>query len=224
MAPTPASPREIKDEAYAHTARLSKALASPKRVELLDLLAQAPRTVEVLAQLAALGLSNTSQHLKALHEARLVVSQKRGQHVEYRLASPEVGALLHRLHAAARAQLAELEVLQRALHGDAGGSPPAAELLRRALAGEVTLLDVRPAEEHAHGHLPGARSAPMGALHAALPLLPVDRDVVVYCRGPWCAFAGEAVTRLRAAGLRAHRLELGPLDWAAAGLPAAGAA
>ena len=221
-----AEKRRFKDDHYEQLARVGKALASPKRLELLDLLAQGPRTVEALAEAAELSLANASQHLQVLRAARLVSSDKQGLYVTCTLAGPDVGALLVQLRGLATARLAELEALHRdflAAHG-ALEAVDRQELLRRALAGEVTVLDVRPAEEYARGHLPGARSMPLGELARRLHELPTDREIVAYCRGPACVFALDAVALLRASGLVAHRLDEGPPDWRARGLPLEGLA
>lgn len=212
--------RRYKDEVFEQFARIGKVLSSPRRLELLDVLCQGPRTVEVLAEATSMSLSNASQHLKALHAARLVEAHKEGLFVTYRLASPDVAALYHQLRSLAERRLTEVDALTRAFLAARGAvaSVAAPELLRRALAGEVLVLDVRPREEFDAGHLPGARSVPLAELERALDSLPRDREVVVYCRGRYCVFAVEAVERLRAAGFRAARLEQGPLDWQVAGV------
>lgn len=206
--------RRFKDEVFEQFARIGKALSSPKRLELLDILCQGPRTVEVLADQAAMSVANASQHLQALRAARLVDATKRGQHVEYRLADPEVSRFYVQMRRLAEARITEIEAITRDFRAEKGvlESVPADELLRRALAGEVTVLDVRPAEEFAAGHLPGARSVPLKQLEQALESLPPGREVVAYCRGPYCVLSVEAVRTLRARGIAAHVLELGPPD------------
>lgn len=214
------SSRRYKDAIYEHRARIGKALASPKRLELLDLLSQCPRTVEALAEAADLSLANASQHLQVLRAARLVEAERRGLYVTCRLADDAVSDLVVWLRQLAEARLAEIEATTRAFLEARGAmeTVDAAELLRRALAGDVLVLDVRPPEEYAAGHLPHARSMPLAELERRLKDLPRDREVVAYCRGPTCVFAIEAVRLLRERGFVAHRLEQGPPDWRAAGL------
>lgn len=220
MTPT----RQFKDHVFEEFARVGKALSSPRRLELLDLLSQAPRTVESLAALASLSVANTSQHLQALRDARLVEAERHGLFVTYRLA-PGVAPFYIALRQFAEAHLAEIDALTRDFFARFEADPRSlepldrTELLRRALAGEVTVLDVRPPEEFAAGHLPTARSMPLEQLSAQLDSLPRERPIVAYCRGPWCVFAAEAVQQLRAAGFAAWRLSEGPAAWHAAGLP-----
>lgn len=215
--PTPA--RRFKDEVFEQFARVGKAVASPKRLELLDVLAQAPRTVEALAEETGLSVANASQHLQVLRAARLVDSEKRGQQVVCRLA-PGVEGFYLALRRLAEARYAEVEATTRAFlqSREALEEVDADALLGRALAGEVTVLDVRRPEEYAAGHLPAARSVPLAELRSRLGELPRDRAVVAYCRGPYCVLAVEAVRVLREAGFEAARLESGPPDWRAAGL------
>lgn len=214
------TPRRFKDEVFAELARVGKALGSPKRLELVELLSQSPRTVECLAHHAGMSVANTSQHLKVLRQARLVEGRKEGNHVVYRLADPSVCELYVQLRGLAEQQLTELPALTKEWsdRDEVLEGVDAIELMRRAALGEIMVLDVRPREEFEAGHLPGARSVPIEQLKQALMTLPPDRDVVAYCRGPYCVFAAEAVQRLRRAGLRAWRLEEGPPDWVAAGL------
>lgn len=220
-APLTTPTRRFKDDVFEQFARVGKALSSPKRLELLDVLCQGPRTVEALADQVSMSVANTSQHLQVLRAARLVESQREGTFVSYRVAGPEVCALYHQLRGLAEARLAEVEAISRDFLASRGAleSVDGEELLRRALDGEVTVLDVRPPEEFAAAHLPGARSVPLAELERALAELPRDRAVVAYCRGPYCVLAIEAVARLRAHGFQAFRLEQGPLDWQVAGLP-----
>lgn len=217
----PALKRRFKDTIYEHFARVGKALSSPKRLELLDLLSQGPRTVEALAEAADLSMANASQHLQVLRAARLVETDRQGLYVRYRLADAEVAALWLRLRALGESRLAEIEATRRDFLSSLGALEPVDqdELRRRVLQGEVTVLDVRPVEEFEAGHLPGARSIPVGELQRRLGELPPGREVVAYCRGPYCVYAVEAVQILRANGLVAHRLEDGPPDWRAEGLP-----
>ncbi|MCM2312031.1 MAG: metalloregulator ArsR/SmtB family transcription factor [Steroidobacteraceae bacterium] len=211
----PTSPRRFKDEIYEQISRISKAASAPKRLELLDLLAQGPRTVETLADLAAITVGNASQHLKILRAARLVDANRRGLYVEYRLADAAVAEFFVALRSLATARLAEVERVAREYFEQRGQleAVDGDELVRRVRGGEVTLLDVRPVEEYAAGHIPGARSIPVGELARRLGELPRGRDVVAYCRGPYCVMAVEAVELLRRKGFHAHRLEQGVADW-----------
>lgn len=211
--------RVFKDAVYGQFSRLGKAVSAPKRLELLDLLCQGPRTVEVLADQVAISVANASQHLQVLRAARLVDTEKKGLYVEYRLADEQVGRFLYALHELAESRLAEVEQVTRhyleergAMEGVNGD-----ELLRRVRHGEVTVLDVRPREEFRAGHIPGALSVPLAELKKRLAGLPKDRDVVAYCRGPYCVMAIEAVALLRKKGFRAFRLEQGVVEWRARG-------
>jgi len=207
--------RSYKDAIYEQFARMGKAVSAPKRLELLDLLCQGPRTVEVLAEQAALSIANASQHLQVLRAARLVEAEKKGLHVEYRLAGDDVCGFFLALRNLAEGRLAEIAVVTREYLGarDAMETVGGDELLRRVKQGEVTVLDVRPPEEYRAGHIPGAVSIPLGELKARFKELPKNRDVVAYCRGPYCVFAVEAVALLRKKGFKAHRMKEGVLDW-----------
>jgi len=211
--------RSFKDAIYEQLARLGKAVSAPKRLELLDLLCQGPKTVEVLADHATLSVANTSQHLQVLRAARLVEAEKQGLHVEYRLAGDDVCEFFLALRTLAEGRLAEIEQVTREYLGrrDAMETVPGGELLRRVKSGEVTVLDVRPSEEYRAGHIPGAVSIPLGELKARFKELPKNREVVAYCRGPYCVFAGEAVELLRKKGFRAHRIQEGVADWRSRG-------
>lgn len=216
------SHRRFKDAIYEQFARMGKSLGSPKRLELLDLLCQGPRTVEALAEQAGLPIANASAHLRVLRAARLVDTQKQGLYVEYRLADQaqqEICTLLLSLRSLAEARLAEVEQVTRdylAGH-EAMQAVGAKELLLRARRGEVTVLDVRPAQEFRAGHIPGALSIPVAELQARLGELPKDREVVAYCRGPYCVMAIEAVELLRNHGFEAQRMEQGVVEWRARG-------
>jgi rhodanese-related sulfurtransferase len=214
-----ASHRRFKDAIYEQFSRLGKAVSAPKRLELLDLLCQGPRTVEALAEQAAISVANASQHLQVLRAARLAVAEKKGLHVEYRVADEEVGRFFVALRALAESRLAEVERVTREYFERRGAmeAVEGTELIRRVRAGEVTVLDVRPPEEYRAGHIPGALSIPVGELKARLKELPKDREVVAYCRGPYCVMAVEAVELLRERGFTAHRMEQGVLDWRARG-------
>lgn len=213
------APRRFKDSVYEQLARMGKATSAPKRLELLDLLCQGPRTVEVLAREAAVTVANASQHLQVLRAARLVEAEKRGLFVEYRVANEQVCDFFLSLRSLAESRLAEVEQVTRAYFSERGGMEPVAseELLRRVRNGEVTVLDVRPSEEYRAGHIPGAVSVPVAQLKARLKDLPKDREVVAYCRGPYCVMAVEAVELLRKKGFTAHRLEKGVAELKARG-------
>ncbi|MBZ0117411.1 MAG: metalloregulator ArsR/SmtB family transcription factor [Sandaracinaceae bacterium] len=213
-------PREHKDVFFGAFARVGKALAHPARLELLDLLAQAPRTVDELASLSTLSVANASQHLQSLWRAGLVTRDKRGLYVTYRLASPQVVALYDALREVARAQLAEVERAARKFLDDGGeDSIEAAELQDRLRKGTAIVIDVRPPEEFAAAHLDGALSVPLEELRARIASLPKRKEIVAYCRGPYCVLAVEAVRVLRASGRRARRLADGVNEWSARGLP-----
>ena len=213
--------RAFKDALYEQLARVSKALGSPKRLELVDLLAQGERPVEALARETGMSVASTSQHLQVLREAHLVEARKEGLYVHYRLAHPSVFSLLQGVRGVAEAQLADMQRVVDSYLGDreALEAVPRAELLRRARAGDVTVLDVRPAEEFAAGHIAGALGIPIGELETRLKELPKRHEVVAYCRGPYCVYADEAVRLLRAHGRKASRLHEGFPEWRAAGLP-----
>jgi rhodanese-related sulfurtransferase len=209
----------FKTLAYTHVARIGKALSSPARLEILDLLAQAPRTVEAIATEVGLTLANTSQHLQVLRRSGLVDSEKSGTFVTCRIAGADVDALLLQVRTLAHARLADLDRLHHDVLARRGALEPVDgnELLRRVKGGEVTVIDVRPYAEFAAGHIPGAISVPLTDLRARLRSLPKTRDVVAYCRGPYCVMALDAVELLRARGFRAHRMEYGVVEWRARG-------
>ena len=215
----PSTPRKFKDAIYEQFARLGKAISSPKRLELLDLLCQGPRTVEALAEQAALSVANASQHLQVLRAARLVDAEKKGLYVEYRLADEAVSRFFFMLRELAESRLAEVDKVTREYFEEKGAMEQVEkdELLRRVRTGEVTVLDVRPAEEYRAGHIPGAVSIPVGELKARLKELPKGRDVIAYCRGPYCVMADQAVDLLRKKGFKAYRIEQGVVDWRARG-------
>ncbi len=202
-----------KDALFEAIALMGKAFASPRRLELLDLLAQAPRTVDELARASAQSTANTSQHLQALHAAGLVTRAREGTSVRYALAGDQVLALWLALRDASVSQLANVERAAREYLGDEVDAVGRDELIERLGKGDVMLVDVRPAEEFEAGHIDGARSIPIDELEQRLVELPPDREVVAYCRGPFCAYAHEAVRQMQAAGLRARRLEGGWPEW-----------
>jgi rhodanese-related sulfurtransferase/DNA-binding transcriptional ArsR family regulator len=213
--------RRFKERLYAQFARLGKALSSPSRLEILELLAQGERTVDSLAQETALSLANVSQHLKALRAACLVESRKQGLFVRYRLADPIVFELSRTLRTVAERRLAELEriVSEQFVGRSEAEAVSIQELMRRGRSGDVVVLDTRPAGEYAAGHIPGALSMPVDDLEKRLKELPRKKVYVAYCRGPYCIYADRAVEILKANGRRAKRLRGGFPDWRAAGLP-----
>ena len=211
----------MEKDLYQQLARLGKAVASAARLELLDLLRQGPRTVESVAHAAGLTVANASQHLRVLRAARLVEAEKTGQFVTYRLAEESVGAFFQALRSLGERRLAEIESLLRRFREAPDSLEPVAKkaLVRRIRKGEVILLDVRPAEEYRAAHIAGAVSVPLKELPARLAALPRGKEIVAYCRGPYCVLAVEAVKILRARGLGAVRLEDGVPEWRARGLP-----
>ena len=213
--------RAFKDRLYGQFARIGKALGSPRRLELLELLAQGERTVDALAGETGTSMANASQHLQALREAGLVESRRQGLHVHYRLADASVFELSRAIRTTAERRLAELDRIVRDHFGDRSNPEPVAmqDLLRRARSGKVVVLDTRPALEFAAGHIAGAISVPVDELKRRLGQLPRSKEYVAYCRGPYCVYADRAVELLRASGRRAARLEDGFPEWKAAGHP-----
>ena len=217
------SGRRFKNSIYDQFARIGKGLASPRRLELLDLLCQGPRTVETLAREAGQSIANTSQHLQVMRAARLVAAEKEGQYVTYSLADNEVCDFFQSLCHLAESRLAEVERATRDFLQERGQMEPVdrVALIERVRDGAVTVLDVRPPEEYRAGHIPGAISVPLSELKHRLAELPRDREIVAYCRGPYCVLAVEAVDMLRTHGFKALRLEDGVPDWRARGLTVA---
>ena len=213
--------REFKDRLYAELGRITKALDNPHRLELVDLLAQGERSVEDLAGEAALAVANASQHLQVLRRARLVETRKDGLRVYYRLAGPAVYECVRRVRTLAETRLAEVDQLVRTYLGgrDRLESVSRGDLVRRVREGSVVVIDVRPRSEYLAGHIRGALSLPVAEIEKRLAKLPPRKDVVAYCRGPYCVMAYEAVAKLRAEGRRARRLADGFPEWRAAGLP-----
>ena len=213
--------RHFKDRLYGQFARIGKALASPHRLELLELLAQGERTVDSLATEIGLSLANASQHLQALRQASLVESRKQGLYVYYRLADPAVCEVCAAIRTVAEHRLADLDRLVRDHFGDRAKAEPVrmADLLRRARAREVVILDTRPVGEYVAGHIAGAISVPVDELQRRLRQLPKDQEYVAYCRGPYCVYAERAVEILQAKGRRARRLLEGFPEWRSAGFP-----
>lgn len=215
--------REFKDRLYGQLARIGKALSSPHRLEILELLAQGERAVESLSTEIGLSIANTSQHLQALRQAMLVDSRKEGVFVFYRLSHPSVFDVSKAVRSVAEYQLADLHRLVREHFGDRSDAEPVEmdELLKRARSKTVVVLDTRPANEYAAGHIVGALSVPVDDLQRRLRQLPKGKEYVAYCRGPYCVYADRAVEILKAHGRRARRLREGFPEWRAAGHPVA---
>jgi rhodanese-related sulfurtransferase len=219
----PIDKRGFKDSAYGQLARIGKAVSSPKRLELLDLLGQTDRTVESLARETEMSLANTSQHLQVLEAARLVQAKKQGRFVVYSLADVLVGDFFWAFRVLAEDRLAEIEQLRRRFFEAGTDFDPidAETLIDRVRKGAAVAIDVRPIEEYKTAHIPGALTVPLPELKRRLSELPRHKEIVAYCRGPYCVLAIDAVRLLRAHGLRAHRLETSVQDWRARGLPVA---
>ncbi|HEV2386498.1 MAG TPA: metalloregulator ArsR/SmtB family transcription factor [Candidatus Acidoferrales bacterium] len=217
----PRSKRAFKDSLFEQFARIGKALASGRRLELLELLAQKERTVEELARLAQMTTANTSQHLQVLRHARLVECRKDGLYVAYRLADDRVFGLWQALRNLAEDRIAEIDRVALSFLKERSTlrAVTTEELTKRIEDGNAIVLDVRPAEEYGAGHIPGARSIPLSELKRRLRELPKTREIVAYCRGPYCVLADEAVALLRSRGLKAFRLDQGFPDWKARGFP-----
>lgn len=211
----------MKTQLYQQIARVAQALASDARLQILEFVAQGERSVDSLAAMTGLSVANTSKHLQALRQSGLVQARKEGLRVYYSLAGDDVVALISALRSVAEHRVAEVERLVRLwlAHRDEMEPVPATELLERAKKGLVTVLDVRPPEEYAAAHIPGAINVPLEKLEGFLSRLPKRKEVVAYCRGPYCLMSFEAVEKLRKRGLRARRLANGLPEWRAAGLP-----
>lgn len=211
----------FKQDLFAQFARVGKALGNGNRLEILEFLAQGERSVEALANVAKLTVANTSQHLQQLRQTGLVSSRKQGLKVYYRLSGDDVIGLLDALRGVAERHLADVDRLVNSYLTvkDELEPVPRAELLARVREGLVTVLDVRPAEEYAAGHVAGAVNVPLRDLERHLKDLRTEREIVAYCRGPHCVLAFDAVARLRQQGLKARRLEDGYPEWKSAGLP-----
>jgi rhodanese-related sulfurtransferase len=215
------SSRKIKDLLYEQVARIGKAVGSPKRLELLELLSQGEKTVERLAADASIGMKLASAHLKVLKEARLVEARREGRFIAYRLTGRDVTDLWVNLRSVAEEHLVELRLVLEKIFAapERLTSETRAGLLERARQGEVTVIDVRPQTEYQVGHLPFARSMPLAEVERRLAELPRGKEVVAYCRGPFCLLSGEAVKLLRARGILARKISDGVAEWAAAGMP-----
>lgn len=217
------TPRKTKDLLYEEVARIGKAVSSPKRLELLELLAQGEKTVEALAAEAGIDIKLASAHLKVLKAAHLVVAERDGRFIAYRLSGDDVSALWVNLRTVAEEHLVELKLAINGLFSapEQLDAETRRSLLSKARRGEVVVIDVRPAAEYGHGHLPFARSMPLDEIRQRIKELPADRDIVAYCRGPFCMMSAEAVALLREHGLRAFKIADGTAEWQAAGLPLA---
>ena len=215
------SNRRFKDAIYEQFARIGKAVSSPKRLELLDLICQGEHTVETLAKETKLTLANASQHLQVLRAARLVEAEKNGLYVIYRLADLSVSEFYRAMRILAESRLAEVEQITRRFMEEKNGMEPVdrEKLLERVRDGSVTVLDVRPEGEYHYGHIPHAICIPLKELVIRLSELPRDREIVAYCRGPYCLLSMQAVEMLQAHGFQAVRLDYGVQDWRACGLP-----
>lgn len=215
--------RDIKDLLYEQVARIGKAVSSPKRLELLELLAQGEKTVELLAQELSIDVKLTSAHLKALKAARLVEDRREGKYRVYRLSGDDVAQLWVTLRQVAEEHLVELQLAVQGMVASPEQLTQATrrELLAQAKRGEVIVLDVRPAEEYAVAHLPYARSMPVAEIEKRLAELPKGREIVAYCRGPFCLFSDEAQQLLARKGYRVRKLLDGVAEWQAAGMPIA---
>ena len=215
--------RIFKDRVYEQLARIGKAVASPSRLEILELLSQSPRTVENLAHEAHLTVANASRHLQILRGARLIEAEKEGVFVKYALANDEVADFFRALRLLGANRLAELDQVTREFFKDQTPleSVDRKALLTRVRKGLTTVLDVRPVEEYRTGHIAGAVSIPLAELKNRIAELPRDQEIIAYCRGPYCVFAARAVELLREQGFHAERLEDGVADWRAYGMPVA---
>jgi len=217
------SNKTFKSDLFEQFARIGKALSSGKRLQMLEYLAQGERSVDTLAQMTGLSVANTSQHLQQLRQAGLASARKEGLYVFYRVSGDSIVRLVAALRAVGQEQLAEVDKLVTAYFEskDSLEPVPAKELLQRAKTGVVTVLDVRPAEEYAAGHIRGAINVPLTELTKRLHEIPSNREIVAYCRGPYCLLALEAVAQLRKKGRKARRLQDGFPEWKSAGLPVA---
>ena len=213
--------REAKDLLYAQFSRLGKAVSNPKRIELLELLAQTERSVDELAAASGVDFANTSAQLQVLSRARLVEGRRQGKRVIYRLADESVTRFLAALRELSRARLAEVEQVAREYFEARDHLEPvsSADLMRRLEDPGTLVIDVRPAEEYAAGHIPGALSVPLSELKGRIAQFPSAAEIVAYCRGPYCVLAPQAIEILGRAGLRARRLNEGFPEWRLAGLP-----
>ena len=215
--------RQTKDLLYEQVARIGKAVSSPKRLELLEVLAQGEKTVDALAAAVNIDIKLASAHLKVLKEARLVETQRDGRFIAYRLSGSDVSALWVNLRTVAEEHLVELKVAMDQIFAapEKLDAETRRSLMEKARRGQVVVIDVRPSAEYASGHLPFARSMPLDEIRKRLKELPADKDIVAYCRGPFCMMSAEAVTLLKKHGYRARKIADGTPEWLAAGLPLA---
>lgn len=209
------SSRDFKDSIYQQFAKVGKALSSPKRLELLDLLSQGRKSVESLAQNTEMSIANVSQHLQNLLEARLVKVQKKGTYAFYELADKSVAEFVISMHRLSETQHAEVQRIKETFLNQQGALEPIdlEEVLNRMKEGNVILIDVRPKDEYDTDHIPGAVSIPIDQLNDQLSMIQSDKEIVAYCRGPYCIYAIQAVELLRNHGFSAHRIEAGVLEW-----------
>ena len=214
-------PTITKSYLYEHVARIGKAISSPKRLELIELLAQGEKTVETLAEQARIDMRLASAHLRALREARLVETRREGKFIHYRLSGPDVAQLWVNVREVAEEHLVELRVAldQMAASPDSLSSESRESLLTKARSGDIVVIDVRPEAEYVAGHLPFARSLPLAELEKRLADLPAGKEIVAYCRGPFCLMSDEAVKLLRQRGYTASKITDGVSEWRAGGLP-----
>lgn len=213
--------RTVKDILYEQVARIGKATSSPKRLELMELLAQGEKSVEVMADELGIAIKLASAHLKVLKEARLVNARKDGKFVYYRLAGEDVGNLWVAMREVAQEHLVELRVAldQIASAPDKLASVSRKQLMEQAKRGEIIVIDVRPSAEFDHAHLPFARSMPLGEIVQRMAELPKNTEIVAYCRGPFCLFSEEAVQLLKSNGRKVSKLLDGVAEWTSAGMP-----
>ena len=215
--------RKTKDLLYEEVARIGKAVSSPKRLELLEILAQGEKTVEALAAEANIDIKLASAHLKVLKSARLVETERDGRFIAYRLSGEDVSALWVNMRTVAEEHLVELKVAMDGIFAapEKLNTETRKSLMKKARQGEVVVIDVRPSAEFNNGHLPFARSMPLDEIRQRIKELPNDKDIVAYCRGPFCMMSAEAVALLKEHGLRAYKIADGIPEWQAAGLPLA---
>lgn len=215
--------RQTKDLLYEQVARIGKAVSSPKRLELLEILAQGEKTVEILASEANIDVKLASAHLKVLKEARLVETRREGRFIAYRLSGEDVSALWVNLRTVAEEHLVELKVEMERIFAapEKLDTETRRSLLEKARRGDVVVIDVRSSAEYANGHLPFARSMPLDEIRQRIKELPADKDIVAYCRGPFCMMSAEAVALLKKHGYSAQKIADGTAEWQAAGLPLA---
>ncbi|RUS46931.1 metalloregulator ArsR/SmtB family transcription factor [Cohnella sp. AR92] len=207
--------RQWKDQLYREFARIGKCLSSPKRLELIDLLSQGPKSVEQLVKLTGMSVANVSQHLQTLHESKMVRFHKKGNYVIYEIAERSIADFMVSMHKLSEKQLIEIQQLKKEVLEHRARMEPIAldELLERMEKGEVVLVDVRPEDEYASGHIPGALSMPIDELEKHLSSLPMDKHIVAYCRGPYCLLSAQAIEILERNGIKASMLEEGVHEW-----------